>query len=268
MFRILAGRHVRVLEAFAATKVVVAFDFDGTLAPLVEHPAKAAMRTSTRRLLTSVARLYPVAVISGRARRDVAMRIGAVPVRHVTGSHGLEPWGQRPAIRRLVSTWERLIADDFGHVSGVDIENKGYSLTVHYRHVRVRKARVVQAIRRLARALPGARALDGIESVAMVPVDGPNKGTAVRLVRQRLACDTAIFVGDDETDEDAFGADIPSRLLGIRVGASRRSRARYCLPAQQDIDEFLRVLVTCRLGSLAGAAERRSPAELRPARRR
>lgn len=245
MFRILARRHSPVLKGFAASNAVVAFDFDGTLAPLVGAPERATMRASTRRLLTAVARRYPVAVISGRARRDVSQRLGAVPVSHVTGSHGMEPWGQGPDVRKLVRTWAKRLAGAFGGVHGLFIEDKGYSLTVHYRHVRD-KAQVARAVRRLVATLPGARPLDGIESIAVVPKAGPHKGTALLEVRRFLGCDTAIFIGDDETDEDAFGADEPDRLLSIRVGARRRSRARYYVASQHEVDTLLDVLVACR----------------------
>src|SRR5512138_2165609 len=53
-------------------KVLLAFDYDGVLAPLVKDPAGARMRASTRALLGRVARRYPVAVVSGRAWKDVA----------------------------------------------------------------------------------------------------------------------------------------------------------------------------------------------------
>ena len=261
MFRVLARRHIAVLEAFAASNVVVAFDFDGTLAPLVDVPDRATMPASTRRLLTAVARRYPVAVISGRARRDVSQRLGGVPVAHVTGSHGLEPWGQKPEVRLQVRTWVRRLADAFGDVSGLAIEYKGYSLTVHYRHVRG-KAQIARAVRQLVRTLPGARVLGGIQSLALVPIDSPHKGVALQQVRRLVGCDTAIFVGDDETDEDAFGADVPERLLAIRVGLRRRSKARYCVMSQHEVDAVLRVLVRCRDSRRLPGRRAGVPAEL------
>src|SRR5688572_28246449 len=94
MLHILAKRHIQKLAEFASSNVLVAFDYDGTLAPIVADPALARMRPGTRRLLASVARRYPCVVISGRARHDVLSRVGGVPVWHVSGNHGLEPWAQ------------------------------------------------------------------------------------------------------------------------------------------------------------------------------
>ncbi|MGH2398946.1 MAG: trehalose-phosphatase, partial [bacterium] len=74
----------------------------------------------------------------------------------------------------------------------------------------------------------------------------PHKGIALERTRQLLVCDSAIYVGDDETDEDAFGAAGPERLLSIRVGATRMSSARYYLKTQHEIDSLLSVLVRLR----------------------
>ena len=94
---IMAKRHIHKLEEFTHSNVLLAFDFDGTLAPIVQDPARARMRPQTRRLLGAVARRYPCVVISGRARHDVLKRVGSVPVWQVSGNHGLEPWAQNAA---------------------------------------------------------------------------------------------------------------------------------------------------------------------------
>jgi trehalose 6-phosphate phosphatase len=61
-----------------------------------------------------------------------------------------------------------------------------------------------------------------------------------------LRCDTAIYVGDDETDEDVFALDQPGRLLTIRVGRGRGSHAAYYLRAQAAVDDLLALLVRLR----------------------
>ncbi len=73
-----------------------------------------------------------------------------------------------------------------------------------------------------------------------------NKGVALRRALEITACDTAIYVGDDETDEDAFGALKPEKLLSIRIGRSDASRASYHLDAQRSIDLFLHALADAR----------------------
>ena len=85
--------------------------------------------------------------------------------------------------------------------------------------------------------------------VNIVPAEAPHKGDALRLAMRRLRCRSAIYLGDDETDEDVFGLGIPRRVLGIRVGASRRSRAEYYVPGPESVDRFLALLLTARGGT-------------------
>jgi trehalose 6-phosphate phosphatase len=82
--------------------------------------------------------------------------------------------------------------------------------------------------------------------VNVVPRGAPHKGEALERARRLLACEKAIYVGDDDTDEDAFAAARPDRLLSVRIGSTRRSRARYRLKDQRQIDRFLRALLTLR----------------------
>jgi trehalose 6-phosphate phosphatase len=245
MRHILARRHIRKLAEFASSNVLVALDFDGTLAPIVSEPARARMRPHTRRLLAKVARRYPCVVISGRARRDVLGRVGTIPVWHVTGNHGLEPWAQDAAYPLQVQRWVRHLKTRVGLYPGIVIEDKTYSVTVHYRHAR-HKRRARTAISHAARLLRDARLLDGKDAISLVPRSAPNKGVALERARRLLVCDSAIYVGDDATDEDAFAVARSERLLSIRVGRCARSRADYCLVNQEEVDAFLDMLLTLR----------------------
>ena len=78
------ARHQRpVLREFASANTVLAFDYDGTLAPIVSSPDRAHMHVTTRQLLRDVARRYPTIALSGRARDDVAARLRGLPLRLV-----------------------------------------------------------------------------------------------------------------------------------------------------------------------------------------
>ena len=233
------------LRRFALSSVVVGFDYDGTLAPIAETPDQARMRPSTRRLFTAVARRYPCVVISGRSRADLAARIGSVPVRHLSGNHGMEPWGERPEYASRVARWARTLRDALAGHAGVFVEQKTYSLTVHYRKSRD-KSRVIREVHAAVDALRGTRVVAGSQAVNVVPAGAPNKGVALRRVQRLLGCDLAIFVGDDDTDEDAFGALPPNRLLAIHVGTRGTTLAPFCLPNQLAIDVFLQRLLDLR----------------------
>ena len=67
---LLARVNAGVLQQLAWSRALLAFDFDGTLAPIVADRDRAAMRARTRRLFERVCARYPVAVISGRSQRE------------------------------------------------------------------------------------------------------------------------------------------------------------------------------------------------------
>jgi trehalose 6-phosphate phosphatase len=245
MRNILSPSNIDILARFAEGNVLLAFDYDGTLAPIHSRPAQVRMRPATRRLLISITRRYPCVIISGRSRDDLTLRVGNIPVWHVSGNHGIEPWGEHPLYPEKVRAWCSRLRRDLADHQGVAVEEKTYSLTVHYRHARSRR-RAVAAIAEAIRGLQGARAVPGLEAVSVLPEEAPGKGIALERARQLLACDSAIYVGDDDTDEEAFGAAGPDRLLAIRIGRRRRSRAVYTLGRQTEIDDLLRVLLRCR----------------------
>lgn len=242
---ILSARHVSVLDGFAASNVLLAFDYDGTLAPIAPSPAGARMRPRTRRLLAQVTRRYPCVVISGRPLDQLTRKLHRIPVWHLYGNHGFEPSAGTERHAAWVRDWvDRLSWQLLPH-EGLVIEDKKYTVTVHYRHVR-NKRRAVEAIRAAVRRLPHARVTGGEEALNLLPRGGPNKGVALRQAQRLFACETAIYVGDDDTDEDAFASGPADRLLSIRVGARRDSGARYRLRSQRDIDALLQRLVDLR----------------------
>jgi len=234
-----ANRHV--LAEFAASNVLLAFDFDGTLAPIVSEPPQARMRSETSRLLAEVARLYPCIVVSGRAHSDLLGRLDGIPVRGVVGNHGVEPWETSQELADEVQRWRPVLERKLRALPGVTIEDKSFSVSVHYRRARDKeraRARILDA----AAALGDVRVIGGRQVVNILPPGAPDKGTALVSERERLECESAIYVGDDETDEDVFGLEDPIRLLGIRVGPSPTSAAEYSINSQAQIDELLRVL--------------------------
>lgn len=245
---ILAAKHRVLIEPFAWSRTLLAFDFDGTLAPIVDVPDRAAMRAVTRGLVTHAAALYPCVVISGRTHEDVEKRVSGLGLRNVVGNHGLEPWKATRRIHRRVHEWRPVFEDALKGEAGVEIEDKHYSLAVHFRRSRAKK-RVRAAVAEVARGLQKARVIPGIEVLNIVPADAPHKGIAIERERSRLHCDTAIYVGDDETDEDVFALDQPGRLLTIRVGRKDESRADFYIRSQREIDSLLRLLVRLREGT-------------------
>lgn len=251
MIRLLTRERRDLLEQLAWSPVLLAFDFDGTLAPIVADRDAAFMRPETLALFRSVAVSYPVAVISGRHQADVGGRLGGAAVKYVVGNHGLEPGGD--LARFAVEMREALAALEvaLGPIRGVDIEDKRYSLAVHYRRARNRGA-TRQAIERAVLALPKPmRLVPGKMVVNVLPRDAPDKGDALLDLRRRESAAVALYVGDDVTDEDVFRIDQPGRLVSVRVGRARDSSAKYFLQHQGEIDELLARLAELRPHAVA-----------------
>jgi trehalose 6-phosphate phosphatase len=239
-----AGNRSRI-RVFAQGRVLLAFDFDGTLAPLGADPDRAFPRAATRELLASVAERYPVAVISGRAVADVSARLG-VEVRTVVGNHGIEPSPAMEEAARAVAEWAPQLRDALGTVSGVVVEDKRFSIALHYRaaddHEEARR-RIHSAVAGLAGS---PRAADGHFVVNVVGRDAPTKGDALRRIVTELAATGSLFAGDDLTDEDAFAVQDPETSLGVRVGVGVPTRAAFHIPSQAEIDQLLRELLDAR----------------------
>jgi trehalose 6-phosphate phosphatase len=245
----------RALAQFLRRPTLIALDYDGTLAPIAPHPRDARMRDSTRELLARVARRLPVIVLTGRSRRDALQFLSAIPVLEVIGSHGMETPGT--AVTRFftrVVDWRAHLTRRLGALSGVDIEDKRHSLSVHYRHAEdplVARELIGDA----AGELEGARIVGGKQVVNLVPEEAPDKGVALLAACARLGYEQAIFVGDDETDESAYAVGRPGQVFTIRVGESSESLAQHYLRSQEEIDALLRLL----LGSSGSTAMPREP---------
>jgi len=245
MRKILSARYTPMLRQFVSGDVLLAFDFDGTLSPIVSRPGGARIDRSTRALLKRLARLYPCVVISGRGRADVACRVRGIGFREVIGNHGIEPWDSTRAIERRVQGWVPKLRKELRRFPGALLENKGFSLSVHYRNA-PRKRELIAAVKRVAAKTPMARLVDGKKVLNLVPRGPADKGAALRREMRKRHCDRAVYVGDDHTDESIFALPLRKKLLTIRVGANRASRARYFIRNQREIDRLLRVLIQAR----------------------
>jgi trehalose 6-phosphate phosphatase len=239
-----AGRAA--LAQFVRHDTLIVLDYDGTLAPIVPHPPDARMRESTRGLLHAVARRLPVVVLSGRARNEALRLLEGAPLLEVIGSHGVEAPGMPPVrFVERVARWRSRLAQHLRPLAGVAIEDKQYSLAVHYRHAGD-PAAARHEIELAASQLEGARLLGGKAVVNIVPREGPDKGAALQSVRKRLGCARALFVGDDDTDEDAFAIGAQAWLMTVRVGQSDGSAASWFLRDQGEVDALLEALLAAR----------------------
>ncbi len=260
MKHLLSRENRELLAQLAWSNVLLAFDFDGTLAPIVAdrrpggdaRPHRAAVRHGLRAL-----------PVRGHLRARQGRRRappGGAKVRYLIGNHGLEPGTRLGTFARQVAQAHPLLEPALDGVAGIDIEDKRYSLAVHYRRAR-EKPKARAAIRRAVAGLPVADADHHRQAGGQRRAGSGARARATRCSRCAIGPlpTSRIYVGDDVTDEDVFRLDQPGRLFTVRIGRSRTSAARYYLRQQQEIDALLehlvalRVDVASRLGRRGGA---------------
>jgi trehalose 6-phosphate phosphatase len=250
----------RALYALAERPVLYAFDFDGTLAPLARDPSTVRLARAVRDGLTDLARRVACAVVSGRSLTDLVSRLDGA-VLYVIGNHGIESPIAEPArvreAERICLAWKDTLASQLAAPFkdlGVEVEDKRYSLTVHFRGAAPSPGihRAVEDL--LGRFAPAPRLIAGKSSINVLPPGMGGKGPAVLALMRHLGRSGLFFVADDETDEDVF--TLPDGLtMGVCVGKKNDSHAQYYIERQQEIEDVLRCLVD-RLNNVPESAPR------------
>jgi trehalose 6-phosphate phosphatase len=234
---------VACLDAVLATGPLLAFDIDGTLAPIVEERREARIPDEVQRLLRALALRLDVAIITGRAVDD-ARRMLAFEPQYLVGNHGAEgiaAWKTRTeGFARTVRGWQEALRDCAAlDMPGMTIEDKRFSLSLHYRqatdHDAARRA-IAACIERLT---PAPKIIDGKAVVNLLAPDAPDKGQALRALIAQSHAANALYVGDDDTDETVFGLHLPS-LLTLRVEPSPDSAAALFLRDQREVLPLIR----------------------------
>ena len=226
---------------------LLAFDFDGTLAPIVARPDDAHVSVALARRLDQLSRLLPVAIVSGRRVDDVAARLGFEP-QFIIGNHGAEDETLRQTVAddALEALRARLQAHGPSlRAAGVGVEDKRYSVALHYRLAPDRD----EALDRIAAVLEGARdktrVFGGRCVVNVVPDDAPDRGDVVARLVERCGCASAIFVGDEVNNEPVFIRSQP-HWLTIRVGRNDPgSHARCYLDGPAEVGILLHRMLDC-----------------------
>ena len=248
MTYLLSEEGRRALRAIAARPLLYAFDFDGTLAPISSNRNAVKLSGTVSEWLKELAKRAPCAVVSGRSLADLAPRInGAVP--HLIGNHGIEsPLSPASTVLRaeeVCTQWQREMATGLAEslaTLGAEIEDKRYSLTIHFRGV-TEPARVsMQVVLLLRRLTPSPRMMMGKYSVNVLPPGQEGKGPAALALMVHLRRSGLFFIGDDETDETVFTL-AEGLSMGVRVGREAESQAKFYLHHQGEVERVLRFLV-------------------------
>lgn len=224
--------------------MLIALDFDGTLAPIVPHPDDAELLPAAGPVLNALAARpdTEIALISGRSLQDLQRRVH-LPGVYYAGNHGIEIHGPDlddvvPAAIDLIPRVQRCfhkLEEAVGDIPGIFIENKELSLSVHFRMVddAAEQTRINESVRRVFNEDPiGLRLTTGKRILEVRPDIDWHKGKAllyiIREIEQvRGAEMLPVFVGDDKTDEDGFAA-LPPGGVGVLVGAADARTAAGC----------------------------------------
>ena len=209
------------------------FDFDGTLSPIVPDRSEARLHRECERMLRFLVRSpwNRVAVLSSRALDDIVSRV-TVPGVFVGGASGLEwrlPGGRRigpgAASETLLAARRRAVSsllEEIASVPGVEIEDKRWSVAVHYRNASPRSFRRRVSLLRRLRNRKGITVFRGPEAVEVQMVGGAGKSAGVRRLcrlgdwdpyRERI-----VYAGDDENDAVAIRWVLSKGGAGIVVG--------------------------------------------------
>lgn len=247
----------------ASSSVLLLFDYDGTLTPIVETPQKAVLSEEVRGLLQSLRKncLYKVGVISGRALGNLKDKVRVEGIVYA-GNHGLEiedgelKW-VNPVAEETRPLWEALISSlsiALGGIPGVIVEDKGLTLSVHYRLVKDEEVSKVNGILDKIvepwRSQGKIRLTSGKKVYEIRPPVSWDKGKAIAWLLEKYAgegnkgCILPVFLGDDLTDEDGFTE--VNRREGVSIFVGERnpySAAHYFLTSPQEVKDFLEKLV-------------------------
>lgn len=244
MTYLLSDDGLAALHDFIDPATLFAFDLDGTLAPIAAAPGDIRVPQAIQEALAELKDRATIAIITGRSRIDALHHLGVVP-QYLVGNHGAEglPGWERyeEDFRRLGGEWEwqlhRMIPD--GENSGIVAENKGMSVSIHYRGARNRPVARSLVLSAIGRLVPQPRVVGGKYVENLLPEEAPDKGAALLQLMSRAGCAKGFFAGDDQTDENVFHLDW-EKLFTVHVGIGARSKARYFLRGQGEILLLLR----------------------------
>jgi trehalose-phosphatase len=241
-----------------AERVLLLFDYDGTLTPIAPRPEDALLPEDVRRLLVSLVAQprYYVGIVSGRSLDDLAA-LADIPGLIHAGNHGLEIRGPSldfthpgaVASKEILDRTEGRLLEALKDIPGVIVEHKGLTLTVHYRAVPEPQAAKVASVV-TATASPNVesgelRLTRGKMVVEVRPAIPWDKGKAIEKIRENCGgMPFPVYFGDDRTDEDGFRVVQEMGGIAVFVGGARQGTvALHQLESPREVAETLRLLL-------------------------
>ncbi len=206
-------------------QVLVALDFDGTLAPLQDDPENSRMLPESREVVDALTDIdgVHVSLVTGRAFENIMRVADPHPDWFLVGSHGIEVVAPHerdsyttPQLvpEALLQGFHQIARD----IPGPRIEVKPFGLAIHTRGLEDDLAFAAEAATRLlCDEWPDELVMRSGHGILECAVSGRTKGDGLRSLWQALDVHATLFIGDDVTDEDGF-AVLGSGDLGIKVG--------------------------------------------------
>jgi alpha,alpha-trehalase len=240
-----------IARRIGTTPVAVFLDYDGTLTPIVARPEMATLSAGMEAVLRDLAARCPVAIISGRDLRDLKQMVKLDGLVYA-GSHGFDvdaPEELGGRVRRGEEFADALAAararlkEAVAPIPEAWVEDKAFAVTLHFRQVADDDVPAVEAaFGAVADASPDLRRSSGKKVLELRPDIEWDKGRALEMLLERIDRDGShlpLFIGDDDTDEDAFRA-VAGGGIGIRVGDPHVvSAAEYFLADTDEVGMFL-----------------------------
>ncbi|UCG34912.1 MAG: trehalose-phosphatase [Candidatus Omnitrophota bacterium] len=236
---------------FSDKKLVLFLDYDGTLTPIVDRPDLAVLSEDMRAVVKSVSQKHTTAIVSGRMREDVENLVGIKGLFYA-GSHGFDIVGPgfsmvQPQAQKLIPLISKVIEyfkKELGNISGLLVEEKKFSVAVHYRLVDEEKylAGIKKCVEEAVAKHDSLRLMHGKKVFEILPAIDWDKGKAIRWIMQALNINWAdfsvVYIGDDTTDEDAFRM-IRTRGAGVLVAKDpKESMADFQLSSPQEVKKL------------------------------
>lgn len=235
---------IKFLKKISRTQTLFAFDYDGTLAPYIPDPIGGRISKEVVEDLAILRKTKKIAIISGRAVDDLKNLLGKVNPQYIVGNHGSEGVAikgfSRSASKKACKAWHQRISTE--KIQGVIVEDKAFTLSLHYRNANSStKAR--SALMKVIRELrPVPHVIFGKSVINLLPPKAPNKGSAVQALLKKSKLHSALYFGDDKTDEDVFALR-DRRIFGVKVGRGAASKANYFIKNQKEIRKvFLKLI--------------------------
>lgn len=250
----------KVKKSLCGKNLFIFLDYDGTLTPIVDTPDMAVLPRETKALLLKLSKvpLFTLAIISGRSLQDIKRKV-RLPKIIYAGNHGLELEGPGlrslcpvpPSYNVILKKLKDKLKTRLSCIPGVIIEDKGLTLSIHYRMAPKNSQKAIWQIVTDEIRSCSAQKVAGInlgkKIIEIKPIKGSDKGKIASwlLARQYFLLNEqpvlSVYIGDDVTDEDAFNA-LRDKGMTVFVGRSSTSAAQYYLKDTKEVLKFLYML--------------------------